>query len=82
MHSRRGLLAAALGAAGVLAGRPAGARAPKIAKVSKAMAMYQPTPKDIQSCASCAAFVAPSRCKTVYGKVSPKGWCMLFQMVD
>ena len=82
MPTRRGLIGAALaGAAGVLAtASSAVAKAPR--PVSKAKARYQDKPKDIQNCASCAQFKAPDKCKVVIGKVSPDGWCRLFEMVD
>lgn len=56
--------------------------APPRKRVSKAAALYQDQPKDIRSCASCTLFVRPDRCKAVIGKVSPNGWCKLYDMAD
>jgi hypothetical protein len=75
--SRRGLLrAAAIGVGtGVLAGGGAVAATPKF---SQAQAKYQATPKGAQRCAVCSQFVAPASCKTIDGKISPNGWCVMF----
>jgi 23S rRNA C2498 (ribose-2'-O)-methylase RlmM len=51
-------------------------------RVSKTAALYQDGPKDIRSCASCTLFERPDRCKAVIGKVSPNGWCRLYDMAD
>ena len=45
------------------------------AKMSKAAAAYQNSPKGSQSCANCKLFVPPSSCTLVEGPISPKGWC-------
>lgn len=47
-------------------------------KISQADAAYQATPKNGQSCASCALFQAPSSCSAVAGTISPAGWCKLY----
>lgn len=79
MSSRRVVVLGLLVAAGATrAGRALAARA----KVSKAKALYQDQPKGVQSCAACAQFEVPDRCKTVLGKVSPHGWCMLYELAD
>ena len=81
MPSRRGLIGGvAACVAGLMAGHAALAATRR--KVSKARAKYQDKPKDIQNCASCAQFVMPDKCKVVIGKVSPDGWCKLYEMVD
>ena len=80
MPTRRGLIAALVGVAGAVAAAPAASAKPR--PMSKTRARYQDKPKDIQNCASCAQFQAPDRCKVVIGKVSPDGWCRLFEMVD
>ena len=49
------------------------------AKMSKADALYQDQPKNEQSCANCALFVAPASCGVVDGTISPSGWCKLYQ---
>jgi hypothetical protein len=80
---RRGLLKAVLGGAmaGLMGAGPA--RAAKIRrKVSKAQARYQDHPMDVRACAACTLFVAPDACKAVRGKVSPDGWCNLFDLAD
>ena len=70
-----------LAAAGLAAAAPALAAKPR-KPISKKAAQYQDQPKDIRSCASCTVFVRPDRCKTVIGKVSPDGWCKLYDMAD
>ena len=81
--ARRGLLKAILGAAAAGLGAAGPARAAKIRrKVSKARARYQDHPMDVRACASCTLFVPPDACKAVTGKVSPEGWCNLFDLAD
>ena len=57
-------------------------RRARVPKVSKTRAQYQDHPMDIRSCATCAQFVAPGGCKVVIGKVSPDGWCALYDLAD
>ncbi len=73
-----------LAAAGVLAAASARAAIkPKPRrKVSQARAKYQDHPMDIRACATCTLFQAPDGCKAVLGKVSPDGWCDLFEIAD
>jgi High potential iron-sulfur protein len=52
------------------------------AKMSKAQAEYQDSPKGIQMCATCSLFDEPHACKVVEGDVSPNGWCKAFAMAD
>lgn len=40
---------------------------------------YQDTPKGSQQCDKCVLFLSPDRCKSVSGKISPKGWCMIYR---
>ena len=47
-------------------------------KASKADAKYQDTPKDGQKCSQCVYFQAPSTCGVVEGKISPDGWCAMY----
>ena len=47
---------------------------PAQAKMTQQAAKYQPTPKNGQSCATCALFDAPASCKLIDGGVSPAGW--------
>lgn len=49
------------------------------AKMSKAAAAYQDTPKGEQNCANCSLFVAPTACGVVEGTISSSGWCKLYQ---
>jgi hypothetical protein len=77
--SRRNVLrgsALTLGGAVVLATTMTAQRAE--AKMAQKAAGYQATPKDGQSCASCALFVAPASCKLVDGDVSPTGYCRFY----
>ncbi|HUA54748.1 MAG TPA: high-potential iron-sulfur protein [Candidatus Sulfotelmatobacter sp.] len=79
---RRALLrAVALGATAGLA-RAAAAQTTAPAKLTKAEADYQDSPKDIRMCATCQLFEPPNACKVVAGAVSPNGWCKLFAMAD
>ena len=73
-------MTAVAGVAGLLIAGPPAVAKPR--PVSKARARYQGKPKHIQNCASCAQFKRPNRCTVVIGKVSPDGWCALFEMVD
>jgi hypothetical protein len=67
------LLAGGTLAAGVVHIRPAHAQ-----KASKADAKYQDTPKDGQKCSACVYFQAPASCGVVEGKISPEGWCAMY----
>jgi len=60
-------------AAGVIAVRPAFAQ-----KASKEDAKYQDMPKDGQKCSGCVYFQAPAACGVVEGKISPDGWCAMY----
>jgi hypothetical protein len=62
--------------------RPQRTRAQQPAKMSKAQAEYQDSPKGIQSCATCSLFEEPDQCRIVDGKVSPNGWCKAYAMAD
>lgn len=48
------------------------------AKNSQAAAAYQATPKNGQSCSTCALFRPPSSCLMVEGTISPDGWCKFY----
>ena len=52
------------------------------AKMTKAQAEYQDTPKGIQMCGTCTLFDEPHACKVVAGDISPNGWCKAFAMAD
>jgi hypothetical protein len=60
-----------------MAGR-AGAQQQPVQKVDQKLVMYQPTPKNGQSCNKCVNFEPPNACKLVAGTISPAGWCQLF----
>jgi len=71
--NRRTLLIAAASAGPALAlGRAQAAALPPSA------VGYQDSPKDGKDCKGCKLFVAPASCKSVTGKISPKGWCKLW----
>jgi len=40
---------------------------------------YQDSPKGQQECDKCKLFQPPNACSAVDGKISPSGWCRLFQ---
>ncbi len=73
--SRRTLLQAGIVAvaASSIAGRAAAQQ-----KIAQNLVQYQTTPKGDQECDKCAQFIAPSSCKVVDGKISPKGYCVAF----
>jgi hypothetical protein len=67
------LLASGTLAVGVIQVKPAYAQ-----KATKEATKYQDSPKDGQKCADCVYFQAPSACGVVDGKISPNGWCNLY----
>jgi hypothetical protein len=72
--SRRAVLRVGVGVLAALIPVRAGAQ-PKIAQK---LVQYQEKPKGPQECDNCLHFVPPSSCKTVEGKINPKGWCQLY----
>ena len=40
---------------------------------------YQDKPKGSQRCDGCVLFQPPNGCKSVAGKISPQGWCMIYR---
>ena len=48
-------------------------------KFTQEKAHYQSVPKHGQRCQTCALWQAPTSCQVVEGKVSPAGWCILYQ---
>ncbi len=64
----------------LLAAVACSAQAP--AKVSRADAGYQDTPRGGLSCVGCTFFRKPASCQVVDGEVSPYGWCRLFDLPD
>lgn len=83
-NSRRSLLKKAAGISAGLAIAGVAAAPVAEAAMSKASVKYQDTPKDGHQCDGCALYIpastagADGRCKAVDGKISPKGWCMLW----
>lgn len=75
----RGTAIAAGGAALAVTALTAPSARAQAAKLSQAVAKYQATPKDGNSCNSCVHFQAPSSCNAVDGTISPAGWCTLYQ---
>jgi hypothetical protein len=51
----------------------------KAAKLPQKSAGYQPTPKGDRECSNCKLFVPPDACEKVAGKISPHGYCLLYQ---
>lgn len=78
--SRRSvLLQGAVCAAGAATLIVAATNSATAAKLPKASAGYQATPKGSQECGNCALFEPPNACKSVAGEISPKGWCTLYR---
>ena len=72
--NRRDLLLAAAGSAPLLAL----ASGPAEAKIAQAAVAYQAMPNGDKECDNCNFFVPPNACKTVDGKINPKGWCKIY----
>jgi hypothetical protein len=53
----------------------------KAAKLPQKSAGYRPTPNGNRECSNCKLFVTPDECEKVDGKVSPQGYCVLWQKV-
>ena len=78
--SRRSFLGRATVGGGALLGSALiGTPAAAGGKLPQAAAKYQGTPKGKQQCDNCALWQAPDGCKLVDGKISPTGWCALYQ---
>jgi hypothetical protein len=78
--SRRSvLLQGALCATGVATILVANIDSAKADKLPQKSAGYQPTPKGDRECSNCKLFIAPDECQKVAGKVSPHGYCLLYQ---
>jgi hypothetical protein len=77
--SRRGMLRGVMVAtSGALLGVGATASPAAEAKVAKAVASYQATPKGNARCGNCTHWQPLFDCKVVLGAVSPIGWCSLY----
>ena len=72
--SRRAVLGMGAGVFAALIPVTVGAQA----KIPPKLVKYQEKPKGPQECDNCLHFVPPSSCKTVEGKINPKGWCQLY----
>jgi hypothetical protein len=78
--SRRSiLLQGAVCAAGVATILVTNVDSAKAAKLPQKSVGYQPTPKGDRECSNCKLFVAPDECQKVAGKISPHGYCLLYQ---
>jgi hypothetical protein len=78
--SRRSvLLRGAACAAGAAVALAANVDSAKAAKLPQKSAGYQPTPKGDRECSNCKLFVPPDECQKVAGKISPHGYCLLYQ---
>ena len=75
LWSRRTLLGSLVAGVGLVAGS---GRSRAQAKVSKATAHYQDTPKDGMICADCRNFRPPNACQLVEGTISTDGWCSFY----
>jgi hypothetical protein len=73
--TRRAVLQAALTAA-IVGAAAGGARAQ--AKAKQGLVQYQEKPKGDQECDGCLQWAPPNSCKVVEGKISPKGWCLVY----
>ncbi len=54
------------------------AEADAAASIDQKTAGYVPHPVGGKQCSGCVQFQAPSSCKLVKGKISPKGYCKFF----
>ncbi|MFY9968018.1 MAG: twin-arginine translocation signal domain-containing protein [Roseiarcus sp.] len=71
----QGVACAAAGVAVVSAADSAFAAKPK---KSQADVAYQDSPHGSERCDNCEPFIAPNKCRTVEGTVSPQGWCKIY----
>jgi hypothetical protein len=78
--SRRSvLLQGATCAAGAAVVLVATSNSAKAAKLPQKSAGYKPTPNGDRECSNCKLFVPPDACEKVAGKISPHGYCLLYQ---
>ncbi len=73
--TRRAVLRGALAVA--MVGAAVG-RAWAQGKAKQSLVQYQEKPKGGQQCDGCLQWAPPNSCKVVEGKISPKGWCLLY----
>lgn len=79
MSRRSALLQGAMCAAGVATILVTNVDSAKAAKLPQKSVGYRPTPNGDRQCSNCKLFVAPDECEKVDGKVSPQGYCVLWQ---
>jgi len=78
--SRRSvLLQGALCATGVATILATNIDSAKAAKLPQTSVGYRTTPNGAKECSNCKFFTAPDSCQKVAGKISPKGYCVLWQ---
>jgi hypothetical protein len=78
--SRRSvLLQGAVCATGVATILVTNIEAAKAAKLPPQSVGYRTTPNGDRECSNCKFFVAPDACEKVDGKISPKGYCVLWR---
>lgn len=78
--SRRSvLLQGALCATGVATVLAANIESAKAAKLPQTSVAYRSKPNGTKECDNCKFFTAPDSCQKVAGKISPKGYCILWQ---
>ena len=75
---RRMLRGAVFVAGGALFGAGLSASPAAPAKLVKAAANYQMTPKGNARCSNCTHWRPPIDCEVVVGPVSPVGWCRVY----
>jgi hypothetical protein len=73
------LLQGAAGITGVAIGLATALKSAQAAKLPQKSVGYRPTPNGDRDCSNCKLFVAPDECEKVAGKVSPRGYCLLYQ---
>jgi hypothetical protein len=66
----------ATGAATIFVANIDSARAAKLPQTSVA---YRTAPNGNKECSDCKFFMAPDSCQKVAGKISPRGYCILWQ---
>lgn len=80
--SRRAvLLRGAICASGIATVLAANIDSAKAAKLPQRSVGYRDTPNGDRECDNCKFFTAPDGCEKVDGKISAKGYCVLWQKV-
>ena len=81
LSRRSALLQGAMCVTGVVTILATNIDSAKAAKLPQKSVGYRPTPNADRECSNCKIFVAPDECEKVDGKVSPQGYCVLWQKV-